>query len=205
MENEFRGRFQLQLVATLTKAMGTRDIYTENHQNAVSGIARRLAQKLDLSSNEIEGIRLAGLLHDIGKFAIPVELLTKAGPLIPQEFALIQTHVIRGVELLEGIDLPAFVISIIEQHHERLDGSGYPNSLQGGDVCTGARIIGVADTLDAMVNARPYRKARGIETTMSMFEKDAGQQYDPLVVSALWKLLETEDEKLKRHIPTMED
>lgn len=200
MNDDFGGRFQFQLVATLTKAMGTRDRYTENHQNAVSGIARRLAQKLGLSSFEIDGIRLAGILHDIGKFAIPLELLTKAGSLNPQEFSLIQTHVARGVELLEDIDLPSPVIQIIEQHHERLDGSGYPNALKGSDVCTGARIIGVADTFDAMVNARPYRKARGIETTMLTFEKDDGQHFDPLIVSALWGLIEEKDEKLNRHI-----
>jgi putative nucleotidyltransferase with HDIG domain len=186
-------RFLYQTISTLCGAMECRDAYTVYHQNDVSRLSRRLAQELGLPAFEIEGIRVAALLHDIGKNAIPAEILTKHGRLHPEEFALIKTHVIRGVEILANVDFPWPVTSMISQHHERLNGSGYPAGLREDDILPGARILAVADVLNAMVKDRPYREAIGLEATLTIFENDGGICFDANVVAALRSLIQGKD------------
>lgn len=187
-------RFAYQVIDVLTRALEHRDTYTVSHQNHVSVIARLLAQELGMDLSDIEGIRLAGQLHDIGKIAIPADILTKSGKLNAEEYALIKTHVVRGVEILGDIEFPWPISTMISQHHERIDGSGYPNGLAGDAISIGGRILAAADTVDAVVHARPYRDGLGIDSVVSIFQEDAGQQYDQQVVTAFYALLERKDE-----------
>jgi len=188
MEEDQEKRFLYQLISSLTRAMESRDQYTALHQDTTSELARLLAQELKLSAFEVEGIRVAGQLHDIGKIALPAQVLSKVGELTKEEFSLIKTHVNRGIEILGDVDFPWPVASIISQHHERMDGSGYPNNLKHDEINLGARILAVADTANAVVNARPYRKAMGIKSALSIFENDSGKQFDTDVVSAFLRL-----------------
>ncbi len=200
MENSEQVRFLYQTMDSLIRAMESRDSYTVYHQNVVSQLARRLAQELQLPASEVEGIRVAGQLHDIGKIAVPGELLTKIGRLNVEEYALIKTHVVRGVEILENVDFPWPVTSMIGQHHERLDGSGYPAGLGGSEILPGARILAVADVVNAVTKNRPYRHAIGLEAMLSIFEEDGGVCYDPDVVSALNRLIRGKDELVMRFL-----
>ena len=184
--------FLYQLVTTLLNAMSSGDQYTANHQSNVSILSRRIAQSMSLSSFEIEGIRIAAQLHDIGKIAIPNELLNKVGRLHEEEFSLIKTHPARGVEILQEVEFPWAITTMVEQHHERMDGTGYPHGLQSDKICLEARIIGIADVADAMVNARPYRKALGLNAIYQEFEQ-ACQRYDSDVLTHFFKLIEKQD------------
>jgi len=199
MEN--RGhRFLYQLVEVLVRTMESRDTYLVDHQKMVSGLARRLAQELKLSANEVEGIRVAGQLHDIGKIALPSELLSKLGILHYEEFELIKTHVKRGNEILANIEFPWPIQTMISQHHERLDGSGYPDGLRNDEICPGARILAIADLVNAVSRTRPYRVAMGVDTMLSIFEEDGGACYDADVVEALNNLIERKDEKFMEYL-----
>jgi len=200
MENGKHIRFLYQTMHSLIRAMESRDSYTVYHQNVVSRLARRLAQELRLDAFEVEGIRVAGQLHDIGKIAVPGELLTKIGRLNVEEFALIKTHVARGTEILENVDFPWPVTSLISQHHERLDGSGYPAGLFCNDILPGARILAVADVVNAVTKTRPYRQAVGMEAMLSIFEEDGGVCYDTDVVSALNRLIRGKDQIVMEYL-----
>ena len=200
MKNNDKHRFLYQLVEVLVRTMESRDPYLVNHQKLVSGLARRLAQELKLSAQEVEGIRIAGQLHDIGKIALPSELLSKLDKLHFEEFELIKTHVRRGNEILEGIEFPWPIQTMIGQHHERLDGSGYPDGLRGDEICLGARILAVADLVNAVTRTRPYRVAMGIETMLSIFEEDRGVCYDADVIVALNNLIDRKDEKFMGYL-----
>ncbi|MGR3972801.1 HD domain-containing protein [Shewanella sp. 1180_01] len=158
-----------------------------------------IGQEMRLSAFEVEGIRVAGLLHDIGKSAIPNELLSKYGHLTAEEYALIKTHAARADGLLFGIDFPWPVREMILQHHERMDGSGYPNGLMGNEICLGARILAVSDITDAMMNARPYRGALGIEKVISELA-DNSHLYDPDVCKAFMAIVADGGERLKNAI-----
>jgi len=200
MKENTRYRFLYQLIDVLVRTMESRDPYLVNHQKMVSGLARRIAQEMKLSADEVEGIRVAGQLHDLGKIALPSELLSKLDKLHYEEFELIKTHVKRGNEILEGIEFPWPVQTIIGQHHERLDGSGYPDGLRHDEICLGARILAVADLVNAVTRTRPYRVAMGIETMLSIFEEDRGVCYDTDVVKALNNLLGRKDEKFMEYL-----
>ena len=189
MEDPRPNGFIYPLIDALMRAMESRDGYTVNHQNGVSRLARRIAQELGLSSFEVEGIRVAGQLHDIGKIAIPSQLLTKVDRLHEEELTLVKTHVNRGVEILENIDFPWPILAMVSQHHERLDGSGYPNGLKGDEICLSARILAVADVTDAVINARPYRAALSTEALLTILQDDNDLLYDQEVVSVLHRLI----------------
>lgn len=189
-------RYFYLLVDSLVRAMAARDAYTCHHQTMVSRIARRIAQTMGLDSKEVEGIRVAAQLHDIGKIAIPTQLLTKVGKLDVEELALIKTHVVRGADILRDVPFPWPVQRLIEQHHERLDGSGYPQGLKGSEIELGARILAVADTVDAMVNSRPYRSALGIEKACEVLQSDSGTKYDTDVVNTFLSLVKKNDQLL---------
>lgn len=195
MRNDSRHRFLYQLVDILVRTMESRDTYLVNHQKMVAGLARCLAQELGMSADEVEGIRIAGQLHDIGKISLPSELLSKLDKLHYEEFELIKTHVRRGIDILGDVEFPWPVLTMISQHHERLDGSGYPNGLRDEEICPGARVLIVADVVNAVTRVRPYRVAMGTETMLSIFREDAGACYDSNVVGALYDLIERKDER----------
>jgi HD-GYP domain-containing protein (c-di-GMP phosphodiesterase class II) len=176
------------LMQVLESTMATRDPYTVGHQRRVSQIACTIGGEMGLSEDRLNNLRIAGTLHDLGKFAIPSDLLSKPGKLTPQEFALIKTHPQVAYNILEPITLPGDTAQIILQHHERLDGSGYPQGLKGEEILLEARILGVADVMEAMCSHRPYRPARGLAETMDELTENQGILYDAAVVETCLKL-----------------
>lgn len=175
-------------IETISKIVDTRDPYTSGHQHRVTQLALRIAQELKLSQNQIEAIRIASLIHDIGKIGIPSEILTKPSKLSDLEFSLIKSHPQLGYNILKDIDFPYPISQIVLQHHERLNGSGYPNKLKAEEILLEAKIIGVADVVEAMSSHRPYRAALGIEAALEEIFKNKGILYDSEVVDACIKL-----------------
>jgi HD-GYP domain-containing protein (c-di-GMP phosphodiesterase class II) len=176
------------LMQVLESTMATRDPYTVGHQRRVSQIACSIGREMGLSEDRLRNLRMAGTLHDLGKFAIPSDLLSKPGKLTPQEFALIKTHPQVAYNILEPISLPGNTAQIILQHHERVNGSGYPQGLQGEEILLEARILGVADVMEAMCSHRPYRAARGLAETLDELSRNQGILYDAAVVETCLKL-----------------
>ena len=176
------------LMQVLESTMATRDPYTVGHQRRVSQIACTIGREMGLSEDRLHNLRIAGTLHDLGKFAIPSDLLSKPGKLTPQEFALIKTHPQVAYNILEPITLPGNTAQIILQHHERLNGSGYPQGLKGEEILLEARILGVADVMEAMCSHRPYRASLGLAETLDELTRNKGILYDAAVVEACLKL-----------------
>jgi PAS domain S-box-containing protein/putative nucleotidyltransferase with HDIG domain len=161
-----------------------RDPYTAGHQRRVAQLATRIAQDLGMSNPEIADIRVAGLLHDMGKAGVPVEILSKPGAISPQEFALIQGHAEAGYRIAAAANMSESIAELIYQHHERCDGSGYPRGLLCDQMLPGAKLLAVADVVEAMMSHRPYRPALGIEAAMAEIERGAGSLYDSEVSKA---------------------
>jgi putative two-component system response regulator len=161
-----------------------RDPYTAGHQQRVSRLACAIARKLGLSSDTIEGIRIAGLLHDIGKIRIPVSILSRAGELLPAEYEMLKIHSQISYDLLKDIPFPWPVAQVALQHHERLDGSGYPQGLTGDAILPEAKILTVADVAEANSSFRPYRPANGIGYALEKLAIKKGKQYDAAAVEA---------------------
>jgi len=172
----------------LTSILEKRDPYTAQHQQRVAYLACAIAQELGFSEEEIEGINVAAVLHDIGKIYVPSEILSKPGKLTESEFAIIKTHPLVACDILKKIEFPWPIAPIVLQHHERMDGSGYPHRLSDGDIVPEARILGVADVVEAMSSHRPYRAALGIDKALEEIAKNRGILYDPEVVDACIKL-----------------
>jgi HD-GYP domain-containing protein (c-di-GMP phosphodiesterase class II) len=176
-------------VKTLVSAIEMRDPYTAGHQRRVTQLACAIAEEMGLSEEQIEGIRMAGLIHDIGKINVPAEILSKPGPLTELEYGLIKMHPQVGHDVLnEAIEFPWPLAQIVLQHHERIDGSGYPQGLLGEEIILEARILGVADVVEAMASHRPYRSARGVDEALEEISQNRGVLYDPEVVDACLKL-----------------
>jgi putative nucleotidyltransferase with HDIG domain len=175
----------IQALATVTEA---RDPYTAGHQRRVTQLACAVARELGLSADRVAGLRVMGLLHDMGKVSIPAEILSKPGKLSDSEFGLIKSHTQAGYEIVKEIRFPWPVAEVILQHHERLDGSGYPQGLTGPDITLEARILAVADVVEAMSSHRPYRQALGIEAALDEISTNRGILYDPEVVDVCVKL-----------------
>jgi PAS domain S-box-containing protein/putative nucleotidyltransferase with HDIG domain len=175
-------------VGALANTTEVRDPYTSGHQYRVARLATAIAEELHLSKDVIQGIKLAGAIHDIGKISVPSELLTKPGKLSTLEFQLIKTHAQAGYEIVKDVRFPWPIAQTILQHHERLDGSGYPNGLKGDQILTEARVLAVADVVEAMCAMRPYRAALGIEAALAEIEQGRGRIYDPKVVGACLRL-----------------
>jgi putative two-component system response regulator len=150
----------------------------------VSALAEQIAIRLGLRDMEVQGIRLAALVHDVGKIGVPTELLLKPGHLRPAEMALICEHVAIGEEVMSAVDFPWPVATIIGQHHERVDGSGYPRGLKGEEILLAARIIAVADVSEAMGRSRPYKNGMGMDATIDHLLEQRGKLFDPDVVDA---------------------
>lgn len=176
-------------INTIATVSETRDPYTAGHQRQVSRLAQAIAGELDLSENTCEAVRIAGILHDIGKLSIPAEILSKPGKLSNAEFAIIKRHPEVGRDILKNIDFPWPISGIVSQHHERLDGSGYPDGLCGDNICREARILAVADVVEAMASHRPYRPSLGIDTALDEIEKNKGIKYDIDAVDACVRLV----------------
>ncbi|MCX6568488.1 MAG: HD domain-containing protein [Candidatus Aminicenantes bacterium] len=165
-----------------------RDPYMAGHQHRVSSLAVAIAREMNLPWEKTEGLRLAGIIHDIGKIAVPTEIMTKHGRLTNSEFKLIKDHPRVGYEIVKDISFPWPVAHIILQHHERLDGSGYPEGLVGDAILPEARILAVADVVEAICSLRPYRPALGLEKGLEEVRKGRGLCYDTRVVDACIKL-----------------
>ncbi len=174
----------------MSVAVETRDPYTAGHQRQVANLACEIAEEMGLSEWDIEGIRIMGLLHDVGKISVPAEILSKPGQINQYEFSVIKTHPRAGYEILKEIEFPWPVTQVILQHHERLDGSGYPQGLSGEDIILEARILGVADAIDAMLSHRPYRPALGVDRVLEEISQKRTILYDPEVVDAYLKVFQ---------------
>ncbi|HAS88588.1 MAG TPA: histidine kinase [Desulfovibrio sp.] len=190
--SQLRRTFE-ETVVSLTAMSEKRDPYTSGHQQRVAELACRIATKMELSSEEINSIRIAGVLHDVGKISIPAEILSKPTRLTDLEMNLMKTHSEAGYEILKGISFPWPVAQIVLQHHERMDGKGYPNGLSGEKILREARIIAVADVVEAMSSHRPYRAALGLPKAMAEIARGRGTSYDAEVVDACTQLIEEED------------
>jgi PAS domain S-box-containing protein len=181
------------LLKSVTETMGriveTRDPYTQGHQMRVAGLVRLICDKMEIPAREAEGIELAALVHDIGKLSVPGEILTKPGKISEIEVLLIKGHSQSGYDILKNVDFGWPIADIVLQHHERLDGSGYPNALAGEDISMAARIIAVADVVEAMASDRPYRSALGLEAAIAEI-RDHPEQFDSAASSACIKLYE---------------
>jgi putative nucleotidyltransferase with HDIG domain len=177
-----------EIVDVLSAMIEERDPYTAGHQARVANLSVAIATELQLLPHNIEGIRLSALVHDIGKFSIPAQVLMKPTKLTSFEIAMLRNHVQAGYDVLKHVHFPWPVAQIVLQHHERLDGSGYPNSLKGDSISDDARILAVADTVDAMVGARPYRAAFSIDEALHTLEAGIGTMYDERMVKACVKV-----------------
>jgi len=164
------------------------DPYTAGHQRRVARLACAIAKKMGLSDEQVYGIRVIGVVHDIGKMALPDEILSKPGVLNAEELSIVQTHPQVAYDVLKNLEFPWPVAQTVLQHHERVDGSGYPNKLAGEDIILEPRILCVADVVESMVSHRPYRPAPGLEKAMEEIELNSGVLYDPMVADACSKL-----------------
>jgi len=177
------------VVETMGKVVETRDPYTQGHEKGVAALSKLIAEEMGLPAHEIDGIEVAALVHDVGKLSIPAEILTKPGKLLRVEFELIKGHSRAGYEILKDIDFDWPVAEIVLQHHERMDGTGYPNGLSGDDISMAARILMVADVIEAMAEHRPYRPALGLDAAMVEITAHP-ESFDPHVVAACVRLYE---------------
>ncbi len=179
----------IETVGALATVVEVRDPYTAGHQRKVATLAVAIAEALGWSERRVEGVRIGALLHDIGKIAIPAELLTKPGKLTAEEFALIKTHATRGGELLRNIRFDWPILEMVTQHHERLDGSGYPLGLKDGEIAEEAKVLAVADVTEAMLAYRPYRPAIALDTVFRELERGRGRLYDVAAVDVALSLV----------------
>jgi putative two-component system response regulator len=182
--NEELRRLFMGSIKALAQALEAKDEYTQGHSERVSEIAVGVGRFLSLAEREISDIWLAGLLHDIGKIGVRESVLNKPGKLDDEEWKAIQNHPVMAERILCPIEELTAVISIVRHHHERFDGSGYPDALSGGDIPLGARILSVADAYDALTSRRPYRDALSVADALSVLEDASGTQFDPVIVRA---------------------
>jgi HD-GYP domain-containing protein (c-di-GMP phosphodiesterase class II) len=174
----------LQTVEAIASIVEMRDPYTSGHQARVADIAKEIARQMKLPEEQMHAIHLAGLVHDLGKIRIPVEILSKPSRLSEVEYSLIKMHPQAGYDILKGVDFSWPIAEMVRQHHERMDGSGYPQGLKGEEILPGARILIVADVVEAMSSHRPYRAGLGIDAALKEITCGCGTHYDPQVVDA---------------------
>jgi len=175
-------------IDTMAKIVETRDPYTSGHQHKVADLATAIAREMKLEETRIDQLRMAAVIHDIGKLYVPSDILSKPGHLTEIEFSLIKTHPQSGYDIVKGMDFPCNIAKAVLQHHERLDGSGYPNHLKGEDTLLEAKILAVADVVDAMSSHRPYRPALGIDKALEEISQNKGKIYDSDVVDTCLEL-----------------
>lgn len=182
-----------ELIYSMVNVQKAKDVYTVSHQNRVAVVATAIAHNVNLPEHAIKGIELAAHVHDIGKIGIPSELLTKQIPLTKLEFELMKTHTTIGYEILKENNFPWPIAEIVLQHHEHIDGSGYPQKLSGDEIRQEAKIIAVADALDAMAAPRPYRPARSIEYTLDELLKYRSIFFEPEIVDICIELVTSQE------------
>jgi PAS domain S-box-containing protein len=184
-------------IQTMVSAVEMRDPYTAGHQLRVADLACSIAAEIGLPQDKIDGIRMAGSIHDIGKLSIPAEILSKPTKLTDIEFSLIKEHSRSGYEMLKDVESPWPLAQIVYQHHERMNGSGYPRNLKGDEILIEARIMAVADVVEAMASHRPYRPGLGIDAALAEIEKNKGIHYDNPVADACLRLFREKGYQLK--------
>ena len=187
-------------IQAMTVIAEMRDPHTAGHQQRTTQLACAIANEVGLSEEQIKGLRLAGLIHDIGKVRVPAEILTNPDGLSEPEFMMIRAHPVLGYEILKAIDFPWPVAKIVLQHHERMNGSGYPSSLSGENIIMEARILGVADVVEAMASHRPYRPALGINKALAEISQNRGVLYDSRAVDACLTLFRDKKFEFERHV-----
>jgi putative nucleotidyltransferase with HDIG domain len=175
-------------IQVMVSAVEMRDPYTAGHQIKVANLACAIAKEMGLPKDKIEGLRMAGSIHDIGKLSIPAEILSKPTKLTNIEFSLIKEHSLIGYEMLKDVESPWPLAQIVYQHHERMDGSGYPRNLKGDEILMEARIMAIADVVESMASHRPYRPGLGIDAALAEIEKNKGTHYDNTVADACLRL-----------------
>jgi len=190
-------------IDTMAKIVETRDPYTSGHQHKVADLAIAIAREMKLEDTRIDQLRMAAVIHDIGKLYVPSDILSKPGKLSDIEFNLIKAHPQHGYDIVKGMDFPCNIAKAVLQHHERLDGSGYPNQLKGEDMILEAKILAVADVVEAMVAHRPYRPALGLDKALEEISKNQGKLYDPDVVDACVKLFKEKEFTLTGSLPQL--
>ena len=183
-------------IEAMALTVETRDLYTAGHQRRVSNLARSIATEMGVSEDQIQGIRLAGVIHDVGKISVPGEILSKPGKISTNEFGIIKEHPQVGYNILKTVDFPWPIAQIVLQHHERMDGSGYPDGISGDNILIEARILAVADVVEAMASHRPYRAALGINLALEEISKNRGSFYDSKVVDACLRLFNEQGYRL---------
>ena len=202
-EEELKKSFEQQKIAmegtvrAIAYTVETRDPYTAGHQRRVTKLACAIGEEMKLSRDQIEGLRMSGELHDIGKIHVPAEILSKPGQISEAEYTIIKTHSQVGHDILKTIEFPWPVAKIVLQHHERIDGSGYPLGLKAKDILLEAKILAVADVIEAMATHRPYRPALSIEVSLREISKNKGKLYDSEVAESCLKVFKEKKFKLE--------
>jgi len=187
-----------QTVRTLSDIIKLKETYTPGHQHDVAHISRTIAQMMKLDNDLIDGLRIGATLHDFGITRIPLEILNKPGKLTEQEYEIVKQHPVHGYQILKNINFPWPVGRMILQHHERMDGSGYPGGISGEDIIIEARIIAVADVVNSMTSNRAWRPALSVESALDELKKNNSVKYDPAVVDVCIELY-TEKNHLLDH------
>jgi len=185
------------IIHVMAMTVETKDPYTAGHQRRVSDLARTIGEEMNLSRHMIDAIRMAGSIHDLGKISVPTEILSKPGKINEFEFGIIKSHPKIGYDLVKGIEFPWPIAKIIYQHHERIDGSGYPEGARDGEILLEAKIIGVADVVEAMASHRPYRPSLGIEMALDEIVRNRNILYDAEVVDTCERLFNKKGYQLK--------
>jgi PAS domain S-box-containing protein/putative nucleotidyltransferase with HDIG domain len=180
-------------IQAMALTVETRDAYTAGHQRRVTNLARSIAQEMGMNENDVDGLRMAGVIHDLGKISVPGEILNKPGKLTNLEFDLIKIHPQTGFDILKNIDFQWPIAQIVLQHHERLDGSGYPHGLHSEDIMQEAKILAVSDVVEAMSSHRPYRATLGIDMALEEITKNKNLLYDADIVDTAVDLFTKKD------------
>ncbi|MDA3814492.1 MAG: HD-GYP domain-containing protein [Candidatus Cloacimonetes bacterium] len=178
------------IIQAMSYTSEIRDPYTAGHQKKVCELAITIGKELNITEEQLQGVKFAAMIHDIGKISVPSDILSKPGKIGITEFEVVKGHSQTGYELLDKINFPWPISDIVYQHHERLDGSGYPNGLKGKQILLEAKIISVADTVEAMTSHRPYRPALGLEKALEDITQNKGTYFDPNVVDACIKIFD---------------
>jgi HD-GYP domain-containing protein (c-di-GMP phosphodiesterase class II) len=189
-------KLQLSMESTIlamAKIVEMKDPYTSGHQRRVAQLAGAIGRELGLSNEQVEGIHMSTVIHDIGKIYVPAEILSKPGKLTEIEFSMIKTHPKVSYDILKMVEFPWPIAKIVLQHHERLDGSGYPLGLSGEDIMIEAKILSIADVVEAIAFHRPYRSAVGIDKALEEISTKKGLLYEPAIVDACVRLFSKKD------------
>ncbi len=185
------------IINAMALTLEMRDPYTAGHQLRVANLVKAISEEMGFSEDRVEGTHMAAIIHDIGKISVPAEILSKPGAITEIEFNLIKTHSKTGYDILKGIDFPWPIAKIVFQHHERIDGNGYPSGLSGDEILLEAKILGVADVVEAMASHRPYRPSLGIKKALDEISKNRGILYDPQVVDACMNVFKEKNFKFE--------